>query len=150
MSPNIEILGAYRVDVDESLLDHAFALKYGGLKLSRREKKQAVRSISEELSSVALIEVRVHDRNERFDVGEFQQPGSDQAPYDEAFLSDDGSRVISRYFEVPPTEPLRIAFFLHFFDAALPLRSSYGDLVVPPPEEMPQRLRELVPYEPVD
>jgi hypothetical protein len=150
VNPSTEVLGTYRVDVDDRLLDEAFELKYGGLKLSRREKKEALRSIREELAGVVLVEVIVRDRDERFDVADFQQAGSDQAPYDEAFLSEDGSRVVSRSFQVPPTEPLRITFFLHFFDSRLPLQSSYGDLPLPALQEMPGRLRELVPYEPVD
>ena len=150
MSPSVEVVGAYRVDARDDLLECAFEMKYGGLRLSRAEKKRARQDVREELSGLALIEVEVRDRDESFNVGDFQQPGSNQAPYDEAFLTADGTAIASRGFTAPPLEPLRLAFFLHFFDPALPLQSSYGTVSLPALQEMPGRLVELMPYEPVD
>lgn len=71
-------------------------------------------------------------------------------PSDEHFLSEDGSRVIAEGFDVPAGKTLRCAFFLHFLDPTRPLETSYGSVVVPPIQPMPQRLRKLVPYEPMD
>ncbi|HET9234632.1 MAG TPA: hypothetical protein VFP10_10875 [Candidatus Eisenbacteria bacterium] len=149
MTPRVEVLGVYRVEVDDALVERALALKYEGLDLTEREKQGARADVVEELSGVVLIEVQVRDRDDRFDVGDFQQPDSDQAPYDEAFLSDDGTRVLSRD-RAPDVEPLRLAFFMHFFVPALPLQTSYGSVPVPESQPMPARLRDLMPYEPVD
>ncbi len=74
--------------------------------------------------------------------------GSKQAAYDEAFLSPEGKSVLSRW-RMPEDSTLRLAFFLHFFDAGKPLLTSYGELPVPPLQQMPERLHSLVPYEPV-
>ena len=124
-------------------------LKYGGLKLSESQRRQAERSARDEISSIAMIEVIVENRNERFDIGDFVQPGSDQAAYDEAFLSPDGTSVLSR-LGPPDVEPLRLAFFMHYFDPEKPLATSYGQLPVPSMQEMTDRLQSLVPYQPID
>lgn len=150
MDPAVDIVGAYRVRVDEELIDQTLDVQHGGLELSQSDSRLARRQVVELLSGVVLIEVVVSRRDQRFDVGDFQQLGPDQAAYDEAFLSADGTDVLSRGLEVPPVEPLRVAFFLHFFDPAAPLQSSYGALPVPPLQDLPPRLRDLVPYEPID
>lgn len=149
MTPRVEVLGVYPVEVDDPLVERALAVKYEGLDLSEPEKQRARADVVEELSGVVLIEVRIRDRDDRFDVGDFEQPDSDQAPYDEAFLSDDGTRVLSRE-DLPEGEPLRIVFFLHFFDPGLPLVTSYGAVKLPALAPMPKRLIELMPYEPVE
>jgi len=48
---------------------------------------------------------------------------------------------------MPKSGDLRIAFYFHYFDPAKPLMSSYGDLICPAPNVMPERLVRLVPYE---
>ena len=96
-----------------------------------------------------LIELVVEGRDDRFDMGNFGQPDLDQAPYLERFLSDDGTQVIAEDFDVPEGPKLRCAFFLHFFDPAHPLGTSYGPVSVPPVQPMPDRLERLAPYEPV-
>lgn len=146
--PTIHILGAYRVEPTEGLFRRAMESKYGGLRLPRKQRLEAERSVREELDSVALLEVLVEHRDDRFQVGDFAQPGNDQAAYDEAFLSPDGSSVLSRW-RVPEGGTVRVVFFLHFFDPEKPLLTSYGELPVPPLQEMPERLHSLVPYEPV-
>ena len=148
--PTIEVLGAYKLEPTVDLFASAMETKYGGLKLSDSERREAEEAVRDELSGVALLEVRVIGRDDQFDVGDFGQESADQAPYNECFLSDDGSQVISRWFDVPPGETLRIAFYLHFFESGSPLSTSYGSVPVPPLQPIPQRLRELVPYEPVD
>jgi hypothetical protein len=54
----------------------------------------------------------------------------------------------SRYSR-PDAAHFRLAFFLHFFDPELPLLSSYGSLSVPTVSDMPDRLKWLMPYDPV-
>ena len=67
---------------------------------------------------------------------------------DEGFLSADGTELISR-FRQPEDDELRIAFYLHFFDPTRPIKTSYGEFVVDKIDDMPTRLAELLPYEPV-
>lgn len=150
MDPAIQVFGAYRVEVDESLLDQAFEAKYGDLDLSSQEEVERRAEVVDELSGLALIEIVVRNRNQDFDVSDFHQVGSEQAAYGEVFLSDDGTRVLSHGDEIPEGEPLRIAFFLHFFDPAIALETSYGPVDLPALQPVPPRLVELMPYEPVD
>jgi hypothetical protein len=150
MAPAIQVLGAYALDVDPQTVDRALDLKYGGFQLSGAEAEKARRNVVEELSGVVLIELLVHDRDERFHVGDFGQIGSDQVAYDEAFLAADGTSVLSRGSDVPAAEPLRVAFFLHYYDPRQLLNTTYGPVELPSLKSMPPRLRELLPYEPVD
>jgi hypothetical protein len=148
VKPAIDVLGVYRVELGDELLTEALELKYPTPQGSARQ--EAERHVREEIGSAVLIEVLVRNRDAEFDVGDFGQPNSDQAPYAETYLSEDGTSVISSGYDVPSSEPLRIAFFLHYYDPTLTLRSTYGVLETPALERMPQRLAELVPYEPVD
>jgi hypothetical protein len=147
--PVVQVLGAYKLHPTEELFDRALRLKYGGIQLSSDAAKEAERTVREELSSIALIEIALDFPDERFDLGQFIQPESDQAPYDEAYLSSDGSETLSRW-KRPEGDHLRVAFYLHFFDQRRPLSTPYGDLALPELQEMPERLRALVPYRPVD
>ena len=144
----IRILGVYKVELTDALLQQATDQKHGGLSLSKRERRQAEKYVREELSSVVLFEVVVENRDDRFDIGHFSQPGTEQVAYDEAFLTSNGTSVLSR-LQTPGDEVLRVTFFLHFFDPKKPLLTSYGELLVPPVQKMPERLQSLVPYEPV-
>lgn len=144
----IRILGVYKVELTDALFQQAMDEKYGSLGLSRRGRRRAEMHVRKELSSVVLIEVMVENRDDRFDVGDFTQPGSDQAPYDEAYLTPDGTAVLSRLF-APEDDFLRITFFLHYYDPKKPLLTSYGEAPAPAVKAMPERLRLLVPYEPV-
>ena len=44
------------------------------------------------------------------------------------------------------TGSLRVAFYLHFYDAERPLDWTYGKVECPPIEPIPKRLKALVPY----
>ena len=146
--PRIQVLGAYRVELTDDLLEEAFELKCYGMQLTESERAQMEKIVREELSSVVLLDVLVTNADERFDIGDLGQPGSDQAPYDEAYLSLDGTTVVSR-FEPPPGDSFRVAFFLHFFDPAKPLVTRYGDVPIPAIQPMPKHLQELIPYAPI-
>jgi hypothetical protein len=150
MSPRIEVIGAYRVEVDDDLIGRAFEIKYGGLDLSESESGERRDEVIEELSGLVLIELLVHGRDDRFDVGDFGQSATEQVAYDEAFLSADGTAVVAHVIDPPAMEPLRVAFFLHSFDPSEPLETSYGTFEVPALQAMPERLLKLRPYEPVD
>jgi hypothetical protein len=148
VEPRVQIVGVYRVQLTDRLLQQAMETKCGGMRLSRRQRKRAEATVRDEISSAVLLEVLVEHADERFSVGDFGQPGSDQAAYDEAYLSPDGTSVAS-WFKAPDTESLRMVFFLHFFDRTKPLATSYGEIEIPTTTEMPERLRSLISYEPV-
>lgn len=113
------------------------------------EREKAVQATRAELEDLVLIDVLVENRDKRFAVEHFQQPGSDQVPYDERYLSPDGRAVIATGFKIPKVEPLRLLFFLHFVDFARPLGSTYGAVPLPPPSPMPDHFRFLAPYTPI-
>jgi hypothetical protein len=147
--PTIQVLGAYRVELTDELFAAAMELKYGGMKLSNKQRQDAEQAVRGELSSVALLELLVDQLDGVLDLGSFSQPGSDQAAYDEVYLTLDGTALVSRYAQ-PKADSFRVAFFLHFFDPAQPLETGYGQIPIPSLRKMPERLQTLVPYEPVD
>jgi hypothetical protein len=147
--PKIQILGIYRVDLNEELIEEAMQMKYNGINLSEIEIRKAKEAVLEELSSVVLIDVLVTNPDERFNLGDFGQPGSDQAPYDEVYLSLDGLSMIS-HDKLPTSDSFRLAFFLHFFDPTKPLKTSYGEIPAPPIRDMPEHYKKMIPYCPVD
>ena len=70
-----------------------------------------------------------------------------QCAYDEALLSADGQTVIERRMNcVKGSGLVRFAFYLHSYDANLPLQWSYGQTHCPPVEPVSRRLKYLVPY----
>ena len=148
-SPTIQLLGAYRLDYTPELFAQAMEWKYGGVSLSPREREAAESHVRRELGEAVIIEAVVCDRDDRFNVSDFGQAGSDQAAYNEVFLTDDGCAVIAEGFDVPDGPSLRIAFYLHFVDPTKELKTSYGSVVLPPLQALPRRLAELVPYDPV-
>lgn len=96
-----------------------------------------------------LFEIAIRNRDDSFSGSDFGQSGSQQCAYMERYLNLDGTSVVAKDFDVPPTSSLRLTFFLHFFDPELPLRTSYGDYPMPELTEMPSRLKALVDYDPV-
>ncbi len=145
-TPRIEVLGAYRLRVTDPLVREEAECRYGE---PRAEDEAEVR---QELSAAVLVEVLVHRPDSAFDVGDFIQPqaGVDQAmwqvAWNEVYLSADGGSVIDPPDLATAPVSLRIAFFMHFWQADVPLQSTYGVLTCPATGEMPERLDRLVPY----
>lgn len=146
-SPEIEVLGVYELEVTEEVFQAQLPM-YG-------DEDQCWNHFS----SVVLIEVIVRGVDHRFSVGDFTQPNPDypfnspQVAYDEALLSLDGEELLDRRIscvEKRGAGPLRLAFYLHYYDEALPLRWTYGEVCCPGATEMPVRLQALVPYRPCD
>jgi hypothetical protein len=96
--PEIEVLGVYRLPVTEKLFREQFDILYG-YRMSKQQRAEAERQCREQLDSVVLIEARVRNRDNRFDVGQFTQSRDGvpvanwQVAYDEAFLSPDGESL---------------------------------------------------------
>ncbi len=148
-SHNISIIGAYAVEPTPDLFAEAMDIKYDGIILSADDRRAAERAVLEEISHIVLLEVAVTDPDSLFDVGDFGQSTSDQAPYGEVFLSEDGAAILGDGFTVPSGSRFRVAFFLHFVNPDAPLNTSYGAVPIPALATMPERLAKLVPYEPV-
>lgn len=154
--PTIQVLGAYALPVSEELLREQTDILYGS-NLAGEPRRQAERRCREQLESTVLIEAMVRDRDDRFEAGGFCQPVAGlardnwQAAWGEAYLSVDGESLLAERGDDPPdANDFRVAFFLHGWDPAGRLLTSYGELACPSVQEMPERLRRLVPYEPVD
>ena len=149
IAPKIQVLGVHPVKVDDDLIQNAIALKYPHAE-SEQQRQDARDAVVAEMSSAALVEVIIEGRDDKFDAGDFGQPGSQQAAYMERYLSPDGTAVIAEDFDVPSGDSLRLTFFLHHFDFTRSLKTSYGFVEIPPPSPMPERLRRIIHYEPVD
>jgi len=153
--PTIEVLGTYRVRATEALIQDRVEYSYGPDQVDTPEKRAAAEQESREfIESVVLIEALVRHPDGRFDAGDFTQRldgvarDSWQAAYAEAFLAPDGTSLAAdQESSDAPEGDIRIAFFLHFWDATKPLVTSYGDIQCPAVDEMPERLERLVPYE---
>ena len=53
-----------------------------------------------------------------------------QVPFDEGLLSNEGETVLARKINcVKGKEPLRFAFYMHYWNPELPLRWTYGHIV---------------------
>ena len=160
--PRIEMIGAYPIDVTEALFKEAYDMKYeGGAGLSGAEEAEARAHVREELTGVVLLEMLVHEVDEACSISDVGQSeanelgASDQVAYAEVLLNDDGTRLLTQPFDDIDLDALRgqtarIAFFLHFYDSERPILTSYGPIPAPPRTPMPDRLREIISYEPVD
>ncbi|MGB5102470.1 MAG: hypothetical protein WBO04_04015 [Steroidobacteraceae bacterium] len=149
-APTIRVLGVHPVEASPELLREAYEIKYGSLILSESERRHAEQALRAEIGETALIELQIDGRDDRFDAGDFHQENSEQAAYAETYLTEDGVGVIGDSFEPPSDSRIRLAFFLHFFDPSRNLQTSYGSVALPAMTPMPDRLKRLVPYEPVD
>ena len=78
-----------------------------------------------------------------------QKTGNEQAPYDESYFDESGSRKIDEPDE-NSTTPCRLCFYLHFVDLAVPLEIAGKSVPLPTPSSMPKRLAEVLEYEPVN
>ena len=154
--PHFEILGVYRLTVTDDLIRRQDAVLSG---LAENDPNHVVVGdrTEQQLRSVVLVELRVVDRDHRFDLRDFtqEQPGkpreSWQAAWAEAYLTDDGLALAQRRGSSKvPEGKLRVAFFIHDWNADLPLVTSYGQLRCPHPMPMPERLSALVPFVTVD
>lgn len=152
----IEIIGVYKVPITDDLLNELIQTLYKPP--SSKEEEALVRNCCiETLENVVLIEVIVDNKSGKFDVSDFTQrieniPKDNwQVAWAETYLNDDGdSLAVERWSTPPKTDTLRIAFFIHEWKSDIPLSTSFGDIDCPAIKPMPERLAQLVPYEPVD
>jgi hypothetical protein len=107
--------------------------------------------------NVHLIEITIDHPPEKVDVGKITQEiqGEDkeswQSPWDEKYLNEEGDEVIGEFFDVPKgTDTTRLAFFFHHLNLNTPLLTPYGQLDLPKPTKMPDRLVDIIEYESPD
>ena len=106
-----------------------------------------------------LIELRIHDSQERFDFAKFTQPIAAepienwQVPWLECLLNESGSAVVADDREMQELAAnhwrgtMRIAFYFHQLDLKKPLATPFGEFALPPIAPLPARLTFLS-YEP--
>lgn len=146
--PTVKVLGAYKVEITDEEIKKFLEESFGNT-LTPSELEEQLVMKHEELSSVVALDVSVKNADENFHIGDFKQPDSDQVAYDEVYLSPDGRSIVS---EIQPTDPsnFRTYFFLHFHDRQKPLLTSYGMVNIPEIQPLPDYLKSLHPYIPVD
>lgn len=71
-----------------------------------------------------------------------------QAPFEEHFISEDGSEILGDYsygWDNPNIfkTDFRIAFLMHYLDFEKPLKTQYGDVTLPQPTPKPSRLKSI-------
>lgn len=153
--PSVEVIGVHSIPLSEELLRAAYEARHEGSELSDTARVEAERVIRDELSSTVLVELWVRDRDRCLFAGDFGQSEGDRVQpddavaYDEHFLSDDGVQVIGHSLDRVETGDVRWAFFLHGYDLARPILTSYGPVDAPAPTPMPARLDRMVRYRPV-
>ena len=111
-------------------------------------KDQEVRELIEECWRLHLIEMEIDAPREQVDFSAITQGDgapNDQVPYEEKFLSVDGTQVLGN--EPSGSPPYRCVFFLHEVNPERAIHTPLGDLKLPAPTAMPDRLRLLVSYE---
>jgi hypothetical protein len=145
MAPTLRILGVYRLDITQEIF------------LEQLPVSGDQDECRDHFSSVVLVEAVAADIDERFSLSDFTQPnpayphGAAQVPWDEGLLSSDGEVLLSRTINcVKGNGPLRFAFYMHYWNAELPLLWTYGEVSCPTPQAMPVRLELLMPYRPCD
>mgnify|MGYP000495343401 CR=1 FL=1 len=154
--PTVDVLGVYSIPVTDDLLREQTDILHGA-DLTGDAREDAEEDVREQLESTVLIEVLVRNRDKRFDVGDFSQ-AQDGVPRDswqvawaEAYLSEDGNQLlVERWGDAPKADSFGVAFFIHYWNPAAPLLTSYGEVRCPTVNKMPERLQKLVPYVPVD
>jgi hypothetical protein len=93
--------------------------------------------------------------DDQFEVAHFTQEMEEapqeawQVAYDEALLSPDGSAVLNRRLGCADSaREARLAFYFHYYDQSRPMKWTYGTFECPEVKAAPQRLLDLLPYEP--
>ena len=93
----------------------------------------------------------VHHTTAKFDC-KFGQlgKGMNSFGWSPRLLTLDGVAKLPNHDDVTHKDILRIAFFIHEFKSAVPLKTEYGVLKLPQMQPMPSRLLLAMPYEVVD
>ena len=148
--PNIIVAGVYKIPFTEKLYNEAFYTKYNGIKIPFWRKNKVKKQIIDKLSSIVLIELIVKEFDDTFNIDSFRQSESGQAPYEKVYLNEDGTEIISNGMEIPDVNKMRVCFFLHYYDPKKPLQTDFGTFILPDVLDLPNRLRKIIQYSPVN
>jgi hypothetical protein len=150
----VEVLGVYRLPVTDELVREQIAISYApGADAEAARHEAETRAL---LGSVVLVELLIRNRDARYDARDFTQAFDDRprgnwpAAYMETYLTLDGESIIETKWPTPPPGDLRVAFYLQNWDPVKPLRTSYGAVRCPAATQLPERLAQLMPFEPFD
>lgn len=151
--PEISVVGVYHVPQDEDSAREQLQEYYD--KNTALATDPNVRSYIDRVVPLVIFDVSVSGLDDQFEVAHFTQEMEGapqdawQVAYDEASLSLDGSSVIERDLGCADGIPAgRIAFYFHYYDQSRPMKWTYGTFQCPPVKAAPERLLELLPYEP--
>ena len=144
----ITVLGVYRLNVTESLVQEHFEMLYD-YPIDEMMRTRAIERSRHFLKSAALVELQIKGACEILATDDFTQKQTDvpeQRPWCETYLSADGKRILGNNPEdVAGVSDYRIAYFLHFWKEDTPLLTSFGVIPCPAVSDMPLRLAKLVP-----
>ncbi len=109
-------------------------------------------------ANLYLLEMEINERPKRIDLCLFYQrieglpTGNWQTPYDEHFLTDDGTVVIGDFFSKNsiPGDKTHVVFFMFLEDLTIPLSTPYGEIDLSNVQPMPERLNHIISYNPID
>ncbi len=110
-------------------------------------------------SEVHLIEVFVQAKASEVEIGGFTQEDPNrpqdswQVAYDEHYLNEAGTEVVGTFMSdltQIQQESTRLAFYLYFIDFSRPIRTPYGEVMLPSVTDLPERLRSVIEFVEVD
>jgi len=144
------VLGVYRLEVADDWVTRSFISLFGnGDDDAAAPYRAAQRDFRTMLADVALVELRVFNRDGPWDVANFAQlkrrhsNESRQEPYLLEYISRRGVRIIANDSD---RRDARLAFFMHGWSSDKPLETPYGPIICPAPTRMPLRLRRIMNY----
>ncbi|MGL9620585.1 hypothetical protein QRQ56_21415 [Bradyrhizobium sp. U531] len=123
--------------------------------LTDEDRQEWQDDLRRHMDDAAVFEVQVTNPDVGFRMADFVQADPSrpweqwQVAWDETFLTADGETVIEidRGRKLPEARQYRVVFVIHYWNPRLPLRSSYGELQLPPMQPLPERLWRLAPYD---
>lgn len=144
MRPQVSIIGLHPVSLTKAaLLDNAIS-EFGEGNYSLADILDLDDTdFAERFADLYLVEVRIDQPDDAFDPSQLQQ--GDQVAYDEKLLNEGGTAALKSALS---RSSIRLGFFLHFVDPSEPLSTPYGEVALPTPTPMPQRLARLFRYVP--
>lgn len=154
-APLVVVKGVYRLPVTDEFLTELARLSMAEFKYfdppeyekeALEDEKERYREL---LVDTALIELVIENVDEHFTEDDFIQEsqGTRQAAWMETYLDLDGTRIIARKEALAsPSGTLRVAYYHHLFDSSRPIRTSYGEISLPAPSPMPERLWMIMPW----
>jgi len=141
--PRLEVIGIYRPRISKKIWKEQWRVTGDDAQTN------------DHFGALVLIEALVADLDGAFEMGKLGQmyPQSSkysthmQVGYDEGLLSTDGKALLERKMNcVHGAGTLRFAVYLHFYDPSRPLLWQGGEVNCPQIQDVPIRLRRLMPY----